>query len=187
MEGTQGQVCLRNPCWKRMIARPGGQQKLQVFPQTREIVHYHAFWVRFSFKVQLLSTLSWLALYQNYLCWTTFDIGASFLMSVNISKSQFEICCLTPFKLLPICKGTNWLVEHLDCSNIVDKSGQEQGTKGSKESSLGHLKDYLATIIDRVTYLGINCKHNFRMRRMIAVTKKLQILYSSVFCSYFTN
>ena len=160
---------------------------LQVFPQTREIVHYHAFWVWFSFMVQLLSKLSWLALYQNYLCGTTFDIGASFLMSVNISKSQFEICCLTPFKLLLICKGTNWLVEHLDCSNIIDRRGQKQGTKGSKESYLGHLKDYLVTIIDCVTYLGINCKHNFRMRRMIAVTKKLQIMYSSVFCSYFTN
>ena len=93
--------------------------------------------------VQLLSTLSWFALYQNYLCGTTFDIGASFLMSVSISKSQFEICRLTPFKLLPICKGINWLVEHLDCSNIVDRRGQKQGTKGSKESSLGHLKYYL--------------------------------------------
>ena len=187
MEGTKEQVCLGNPCGRRRLARPRGQQKLQVFPQTREIVHYHAFWVRFFFMVQLLSKLSWLALYQNYLCWTTLDIGASFLTSVNISKSQFEICCLTPFKLLPICKGTNWLVEHLDCLNIVDRRGQKQGTKGSKESSLEHLKDYLATIIDHVAYLGINCKHNFRMQRMIAVTKKLQILYSLVLCSYFTN
>ena len=135
----------------------------------------------FAQYVELTCTISKLSLLNYYWHWSFISNVSQYL------QSQFEFCCLTPFKLLPICKGTNWLVEHLDCSNVVDRRGQEQGTKGSKESSLGHLKDYLATIIDRVTYLGINCKHNFRMRRMIAVTKKLQILYSLVFCSYFTN
>jgi len=128
IEDTKGMSALENHWCRRMLARLGGQHKLQVITKlgTSSLPsRLSTICLRGAVAQQVgLTCIVAKPAFLNYIWCRGFHSSANQYLKNHNPK----IYGLTPFQLLSNCKGTIWLLEHLDCSRIADLRGQKQGT-----------------------------------------------------------